>query len=74
LTRNVGGTGLGLAISKGIIEAHNGKIWLESEEGKGSTFYFLLPKEEEIKIDGTNTPLQAATIQNSGSREKGVVD
>lgn len=37
------GTGLGLFISKAIIEMHNGKIWVESELGKGSTFSFLLP-------------------------------
>jgi len=41
--RRFGGTGLGLAIVKGIIEAHNGKVWVESEEGKGSTFFFTLP-------------------------------
>ncbi|MFH1355233.1 MAG: ATP-binding protein [Candidatus Omnitrophota bacterium] len=44
--RMTGGTGLGLVISKKIIEQHNGKIWLESEFGKGSTFCFVLPITE----------------------------
>ena len=42
-SRRSGGTGLGLSISKHLIEAHGGKIWAESREGHGSTFYFELP-------------------------------
>jgi signal transduction histidine kinase len=48
--RKKGSTGLGLAISKEIIESHHGKIWAESEPGKGSVFSFLLPIVERRKI------------------------
>lgn len=43
--RQQGGTGLGLAISKEVMKAHQGQIWVESVEGKGSTFYISLPYE-----------------------------
>jgi signal transduction histidine kinase len=44
--RNTSGMGLGLAIAKRLVQAHRGKIWVESEAKRGSTFHFLLPIEQ----------------------------
>jgi two-component system sensor histidine kinase/response regulator len=46
--REIPGSGIGLAMSKKIVEAHAGSIWVESEPGRGSTFYFRLPKTQAM--------------------------
>ncbi|MNR33358.1 Sensor protein SrrB [compost metagenome] len=48
VTKTISGFGVGLYICAEIIKRHEGKIWVESKFGKGSTFYFSLPAEEQL--------------------------
>ncbi len=63
-TRTIGGTGLGLYLCRRVIEAFNGRIWIESKLGEGSTFKFTLPRlsqEEAEKL------IQATQMASSGA-------
>lgn len=60
LTRRYGGTGMGLAVARGIVEGYGGKMWVESEEGKGSKFCFTLPV---IKKDKAKANVKAEVVK-----------
>lgn len=68
LSREVGGTGLGLPIAMQLIEAHRGKIWLESEVEKGSKFSFVIPlmRQNNILLFELDNFLQKAKYNYSG--------
>ena len=67
LARKFGGSGLGLAISKGLITLLNGRIWCESDLGKGASFYFTIPYLLTTMLENADTPQKKSDKEHDWS-------
>ncbi len=67
-TRNFGGTGLGLTISRRLVEMLGGRIWVESQPGRGSAFHFTAPFDIAKEAAGTTTSRHVLSIRTSLDR------
>ena len=56
------GSGLGLKICAEFVELNNGKIWVKSEPGKGTSFYFTVPKSQHFSVEEKNDMLDASYV------------
>ncbi len=66
ISRSYGGTGLGLAITRKLVELHEGRVWAEPAQGKGTVFYFTLPVWGGAKIIAGNSPVYNRENVNGG--------
>ncbi len=71
--RNYGGTGLGLPISKAFIELMGGKIWVDSDIGKGAKFYFIIPYMSANKTDDDKQLFQTPVSLNMNWKGKSIL-